>query len=316
MATMSMFIDTNEEYEITKARLNPGLFNSVRGIYWSNSYLYCINVHYARLKKNKLFFSREQNPSYSSWGYETNDDEINGQLTRYSISSTNFEEYGIDLNNISPGDNYNFLDPNVEGDLVYMVPDSTGVRASTTLSGLPEVYSNVVWRRSLGSVNDLRTQNGISVIKVSYYADEGIEEAGKHNKYIKLVYNTSDPATVGFSGGEGVIIVPNSGYLDVAYDSSSEEVQKLKNLFGTPIDSDSLYASQVYEEELSLLCRQVYLSQTKSRKVFLREGQPNMLRYIDLLKSTKYTEFNTALLSLLTAPTISSTVTSTYTGGY
>ena len=313
------FADTNEEYEIVKARLNPALYNSVPGIYWANSYLYCVNRKYARLSKYKLFFSREISPDIVSWGYGSDDSDINGQLSRYAIGSTDFEGLGFDPAMITTADRYNFVDPTVEGSLMYMVPNSPGVNYTIDEYGMPQVYAEVEWARASSTL--LTNQNGISVIKVSYFADEAVRDPGSssHKKYIKLVYNTPEPNVVDYRGNDGVITTRGTDdNIAIAYDTSTGEVDKLKELYGTPTTNYNEYPTEKYNDVIQQISNQLYLnSTTRERKIFLRDSQPNSLNFKDFLKSTKYTEFNTNLLSMVTTRAITGTasITSTSSGG-
>ena len=322
-----MIVEATEEYEITKARLNPALYNSIYGIFWPNSYLYCFQRKQARMLSYKLFFSQELYNEYSSWGYVTKGDTRPGQISRFSISSTTFSNIGIDVNNIKTSDFYNFLDPIVSGHLVYMVPDSQGITFTYDQFAIPTLIGEAKWRSSGSS---LTKEDGISVIKTSYYADEARtfsqEVPGK--KYIKLVYNTPDPEMDDYTGEDGVITAdaappataaPGSGnYLtriNVAYNMSTKEVDKLKELYGTPISSDGNYSSNVYHNELTAICKQIYLTQVANRTVFLREGQPNLLNIRDLVRQTRYIEFNTNISSIINTIGITTTTTETE-GGY
>ena len=307
--------DTNEEYEITKARLNPILYNSVSGMYWPNSYLYCVNRKSARLPGNKLFFSREIAAGYSSWGYISNSDQRHGQLTRYAISSTEFDSFGIDVNSITETDTYNFVDPSVNGHLMYLVPDNSGgVYFVYDEYSMPQIFAEADWRR--GGVNALLKEQGISVIKVSYYADEAVDPSETYKKYIRLIYNTLEPGNVDYNGADGVITsLSTAGTVVTAYDTSTGEVDKLRQLYGTPVDAGYSYAADVYQDELSAICKEIYLTHTQKRRIFLRESQPNKLNFKDLLSNVRYREFNTALLPLITASALTTTGTFTTSGG-
>ena len=199
-----------------------------------------------------------------------------------------------------------------------MVPDmnSLNVSTDTSIDGAPSIFADAKWRSAVGD-GELVNQNGISVIKNLYYADEGLEDpvdTGFGN-YIKLNFNTSDPAIVGYSGGDGVITTYSSGFVHIAYDTTSQEVEKLQELFGTPVLSDSNYASNVYNEEMSYLCKEIYLSQATERKIFLKENQPNSLGIRDLIIISNYVEYNPNVRSLIETPSAMS-MTTTTPGGY
>ena len=190
-----------------------------------------------------------------------------------------------------------------------MVPDANRLIVNTDASiiGAPSIRAAAKWRSATdGPV--LLNQNGISVIKISYYNDEGMEnphrgDMGNLANYIKLVYNTPDPATVGYNGGDGVITNRNSaGLINIAYDSDSQEVEKLQEQFGTPVVSTSDYSANVYNEEISFLSKEIYLTQAKKRRIFLRIDQPNKLTINQLLNVSNYVEYNSKLVSLITSP--------------
>ena len=100
-----------------------------------------------------------------------------------------------------------------------------------------------------------------------------------------------------------------------AYDTSTGEVDKLRQLYGTPVDAGYSYAADVYQDELSAICKEIYLTHTQKRRIFLRESQPNKLNFKDLLSNVRYREFNTALLPLITASALTTTGTFTTSGG-
>ena len=262
---------------------------------------------YARLPENKLFFSREQWPTGPSWGYTSDDSRIPGQITLIKLINDSFSsDHGININAIDASTSYNFVERDIQDKLYYMVPDmnSLSVNTDTSITGAPKISAVAKWRSNVGE-GSLLNQSGISVIKTSYYNDEGMENTGtkRLKKYIKLVYNTSDPATVGYNGGDGVITNRYSaGFINIAYDSESQEIEKLQEQFGTPVISSTDYSANVYNEEISFLSKEIYLTQAKKRRIFLRIDQPNELRINELLKVSNYVEYNTKLVSLIASP--------------
>ncbi len=299
----------SEQYEITKTRLNPGVFNYIVGIFWPNSYLYTMPRAYARLPENKLFFSREQWPTGPSWGYTSDDSRIPGQITLIKLINDSFSsDHGININAIDASTAYNFVERDIQDKLYYMVPDMNSLKVNTdaSITGAPTISAVAKWRSNVGE-GSLLNQSGISVIKTSYYNDEGMEDtrlgSSRLENYIKLVYNTSDPATVGYNGGDGVITNRYSaGFITIAYDSESQEIEKLQEQFGTPVISSTDYSANVYNEEISFLSKEIYLTQAKKRRIFLRIDQPNELRINELLKVSNYVEYNTKLVSLIASP--------------
>jgi|14BtaG_2_1085337.scaffolds.fasta_scaffold21594_2 hypothetical protein len=327
-----------EEYTSVKAKLNPRVFSSIGGVSWPHSYMYCIKrAEIANKRYLLLHYSSQEEDSASAVMPHY------GEITSLKLVNNNFSDNRM----ISPGaidsdDYYNFLDPRVSVRLYSAIPAATSITytpetgvmfdmISISDSAYSPVISTATWVYSGTGPTSMpmsatytsgisNVQNGISVIKTLYYADEGTydyhdDDVEKHlQKYIKSVYNTDDPAferaddegvTTGIGGVSGDVII--------GYSAVTPEVEILKEMFGTPVSSDGEYARKVYDETITTICRDMYLTQTVTRRLFLRDSQPNTLTNKDLQKAVKYIEFNLDTISYLET---GSYITTTTGGSY
>ena len=323
-----------EEYTSVKAKLNPRVFSSLGGVPWPHSYMYCIKRAEIANKRHLLLHHSSQEADSASAVLPHY-----GEITSLKLVNNDFSTNRlISPSAINSDDHYNFLDPRVSVRLYAAIPAATSIIYTpetevkfdmidindpaympipmSTLFGYATTTSipTATFTTGIDNIN-----NGISVIKTLYYADEGTydyhEGLEKHlQKYIKSVYNTDDPAyeradEEGVTTGVGGV----SGDVIIGYSATTPEVEILKEMFGTPVSSDGEYARKVYDETISTICRDMYLTQTVTRRLFLRDSQPNTLTNKDLQKAVKYIEFNLDTISYLET---GSYITTTTGGSY
>tara|TARA_Y100000592_G_scaffold90581_1_gene149376 strand:- start:8327 stop:9316 length:990 start_codon:yes stop_codon:yes gene_type:complete len=313
-----------ESYTLVATQLNSGIImGSMGGVYWPHQYLYCMKrTEIANNPQRHIYYSSNVGGGSTPHYY---------QMIGYAISNSDWVgSLSVDPTALTADDRYNFLDPTVEINLYDGVPDSTNILyySAAETGGYDTIYcaspsfSLNLLDPALSPANILNQQNGISLIKTFYYADEGVTDGDTYSsnrhlkRYSKAVYNTDDPLFER-NDTEGPITTLVAGQPVIAYSLDTPEVEILKSLFGTIVRSDSGYIKEKYDDFVRSACRDIYLSTTTTRRIFLRDSQPNTLTNDDLQYLQKYTEFNANIVSMLTTRSFmgTSTAPSTTSGG-
>ena len=349
-------IYANESYEIIKTKLNVRTFGSLGGVYWPHSHLYPrvrseiyyteylklfadeiplipATIAYGTLNGEMINFVIESKHGDHRGIPGSLDDSAFGEWPPYPSPGAGIPPYGGSLNDVP----HTFRDKTSQ--LVnYMVFSSqTGPQWDNTVGlynpyGLPQVYSTSQWYA--GDRNYVRrvTRKGdMNVIKTSYYAENcatPLAESADLNfagDFIKLVYNTCDPAE-GIDPRQTAIINSigttsiEADQVRIHYNRFYEEPtvfplqrRDLKKRFGGfGLSTPTLRAfTGIIVEEMRELCTKIKLMQSRENRLFLRNSQPNTLIPKDLGRLTSYVEYNSKILSMLETVSLVGTRSST-----
>ena len=280
---------------------------SLGGVYWPHHYLYCVKRTGIHTRPTMHLYASSQ-----SLSGDTGATAHYGEMVAYAMSNSDWMiARSIDVMAINSEDRYNFMDPAVDINLFDGVVDSNNIefysRAETggfdtILCISPKFKLNLMDPSTSASISN--AEKGISLIKTFYYADEGLTDShsSRHlKKYTKAVYNTDDPLFErNDTEGPLVTALPSLGGVSIAYSLDTPEMEILRKQFGTVVNSDAGYASAKYYQVIRDMCKDIYLSTTTTRRIFLRDSQPNTLTNDDLQYLQKYTEFNLNTVSMLT----------------
>jgi hypothetical protein len=324
-----------ESYEIAKTKLNQRIYGSLGGVYWPHSYLYCRRRQEIYDNDYLKLFSDEIPilPATIPYGSE------NGEMIGFTIQSSvglgggGFGEWPVPLTPYSgiatPGASlvnvpHTFSD-NTSNLIDRFVPASfygpVWVEGVTdwTPAGIPMITAGANWYAGTRQYSaPLVWRPSMQIMRTSYYAEnvgraEAMTGDMKLPDYIKLVYNTGNPTDASdvYDRYDNMRIVsfgdaddlggPNpGGKINVSYPHSwspgpSRERRLLQHYFGSTIADGRRIIGTVLDD----MCGKIKLLQSKTNRMFLRNGQPNKLFIKDLEKVTSYIEYNSSILSIL-----------------